>query len=48
MIIGTFFLTRWVFLGIYPLLRGRFGVVCGVLIGAATEFYIGDYAASRR
>lgn len=47
MIIGTFFLTRWVFLGDLTLFFAVVsGVVCGILIGAATEFYTsGDYAS---
>ena len=47
MIVGTFFLTRWVFLGDLTLFYAVVsGVVSGILIGAATEFYTsGDYAS---
>ncbi|MDY0283162.1 MAG: sodium-translocating pyrophosphatase, partial [Synergistaceae bacterium] len=47
MIIGTFFLTRWVFAGDLTLFYAVVsGVVSGILIGAATEFYTsGDYAS---
>lgn len=47
MIIGTFFLTRWVFLGDLTLFYAVVsGVVSGILIGAATEFYTsGDYGS---
>ncbi|MDL2264018.1 sodium-translocating pyrophosphatase, partial [Synergistaceae bacterium OttesenSCG-928-I11] len=45
MIVGTFFLTRWLFageLGLFWSVVG--GVVCGVLIGQITEVYTsGDY-----
>ncbi|MDO9543888.1 MAG: sodium/proton-translocating pyrophosphatase, partial [Synergistaceae bacterium] len=40
MIVGTFFLTRWVFAGDLTLFYAVVsGVVSGILIGAATEFY---------
>ena len=47
MIVGTFFLTRWVFAGDLTLFYAVVsGVVSGILIGAATEFYTsGDYAS---
>ena len=47
MIIGTFFLTRWVFLGDLTLFYAVVsGVVSGLLIGVATEFYTsGDYSS---
>ncbi len=47
MIAGTFFLTRWVFMGDLTLFYAVVsGVVSGILIGAATEFYTsGDYAS---
>ena len=47
MIVGTFFLTRWVFMGDLTLFYAVVsGVVSGILIGAATEFYTsGDYAS---
>ena len=49
MIVGTFFLTRWVFMGDLTLFYAVVsGVVSGILIGAATEFYTsGDYASVR-
>ncbi|MEA4873082.1 MAG: sodium-translocating pyrophosphatase [Synergistaceae bacterium] len=47
MIVGTFFLTRWVFAGDLTLFYAVVsGVISGILIGAATEFYTsGDYAS---
>ncbi|MDD4159374.1 MAG: sodium-translocating pyrophosphatase [Synergistaceae bacterium] len=47
MIAGTFFLTRWVFAGDLTLFYAVVsGVVSGILIGAATEFYTsGDYGS---
>ncbi len=45
MIVGTYFLTRWVFLDDLTLFYAVVsGVVSGILIGAATEYYTsGDY-----
>ena len=47
MIVGTFFLTRWVFAGDLTLFYAVVsGVISGILIGAATEFYTsGDYSS---
>lgn len=47
MIIGTFFLTRWVFSGDLTLFYAVVsGVLAGILIGAATEYYTsGDYSS---
>ncbi len=47
MIVGTFFVTRWLFLGDLTLFYAVLsGVVAGILIGAATEFYTsGDYSS---
>ena len=47
MIAGTFFLTRWVFLGDLTLFWAVVsGVVAGILIGGATEFYTsGDFGS---
>ncbi|MEG1912108.1 MAG: sodium-translocating pyrophosphatase [Cloacibacillus sp.] len=44
MIIGTFFLTRWIFADLTLFYAVVSGVVSGILIGAATEYYTsGDY-----
>ena len=47
MIVGTYFLTRWVFLDDLTLFYAVVsGVVSGILIGAATEYYTsGDYTS---
>lgn len=46
MIIGTFFLTRWIFGDLTLFYAVVSGVVAGILIGAATEYYTsGDYAS---
>jgi len=47
MIAGTFFLTRWIFNGDLTLFYAVVsGVLAGLLIGAATEYYTsGDYAS---
>ena len=47
MLIGTFFLTRWMFEGDLTLFYAVLsGVVAGLLIGAATEYYTsGDYSS---
>ncbi len=43
MIVGTFFLTRWVFLGDLTLFYAVVsGVVSGILIGGITEYYTSD------
>lgn len=47
MIIGAFFLTRWVFNGNMTLFYAVVsGVVAGILIGAATEYYTSDEYSS--
>jgi len=47
MIIGTFFLTRWVFLGDLTLFYAVVsGVVAGILIGGITEYYTSDAYSS--
>lgn len=47
MIVGTFFITRWVFSGDLTLFYAVVsGVLSGILIGAATEYYTsGDYSS---
>lgn len=47
MIVGTFFLTRWVFSGDLTLFYAVVsGVLSGILIGSVTEFYTsGDYSS---
>ena len=43
MIVGTYFLTKWVFMGDLTLFYAVVsGVVSGILIGAATEYYTSD------
>ena len=42
MIIGTFFLTRWIFGDLTLFYAVVSGVVSGILIGAATEYYTSD------
>lgn len=47
MIVGTFFITRWVFAGELTLFYAVVsGVVSGMLIGAATEYYTSDAYSS--
>lgn len=47
MIIGAYFLTKWMFVGDLTLFFAVIsGVLCGLLIGAATEYYTsGDYGS---
>lgn len=47
MIIGAYFLTKWMFVGDLTLFFAVVsGVLCGLLIGAATEYYTsGDYGS---
>ena len=47
MLVGTFFITKWIFHGDITLFWAVLsGVLCGLLIGAATEYYTsGDYGS---